>query len=154
MKKAKTGKAETADTMGMSGMLRVRVFRKGVLVDGWEDRNLIVSGGRAAAAILIAGMGDGKRIAKIAFGTDGRVPTPDDTKITGAFVKRLSDVSFPETGHASFSWRLLESEANGLKIAEFGLLCEDGTLWARKIRGEALAKGSDISLEGEWVISH
>jgi hypothetical protein len=41
-----------------------------------------------------------------------------------------------------------------LKIIEFGLLCEDGTLWARKIREEAIPKEADISLEGEWIIIH
>jgi len=147
-------KVKMADAMPMGGVFRIRVFRKGKLVKSWEDKNLIVSGGRAAAAELIAGAGEGKRIAKIAFGTSGAVPTPDDTKITGAFVKRLSGVSFPALGRAEFSWELTESEANGMKIMEFGLLCEDGTLWARKIGIEPLPKNSDFALEGEWIISH
>jgi len=147
-------KVKLTDRMPMHGILRVRVFRKGKLVDRREDRNLIVSGGRTAAAALVAGMGKDKHISKIAFGTNGLPPTPDDTEITGAFVKGFSDITFPQVGLASFHWELTETEANGLKIIEFGLLCEDGTLWSRKIWEDALKKGPYISLSGEWLIEH
>ena len=138
----------------MRGIFRMRVYRSGKLVETYEDDNLIVDGARAAVAALIAGEGAEKHIAKIAFGTNGSVPTPDDTELESAFVKPLSGVSYPKTGHAKFTWQLLANEANGLKIIEFGLLCKDGTLWARKVREEAIPKASDIAIVGEWIITH
>jgi len=142
------------ETMPMTGGFRMRVFEKGILIDEYEEKNLIVNGARSAAAQLIAGAGSGKHIAKIAFGTNGNIPTPDDTAITAPFIKNLSGVTYPVLGRAEFSWKLLASEANGKQIIEFGLLCEDGTLWARKVREEAVPKGPDIALEGEWFINH
>jgi hypothetical protein len=53
---------------------------------------------------------------------------------------------------AEFKWSLPKSEANGMKIVEFGLLCKNETLFARKLRSEAIPKEADISLEGEWII--
>jgi len=147
-------KIQFRETMPMSGCFRMRVYRKGKLIEQYEDKNLIVNGARQAAAQLIAGSGSGKHIAKIAFGTNGNIPTPDDTEITAPFVKNLSGVTYPVLGRAEFAWKLLASEANGKAIIEFGLLCEDGTLWARKVREEAIPKGPDIALEGEWLINH
>jgi hypothetical protein len=96
---------------------------------------------------------EGKSIARIAFGTSGDVPTPEDTEITGPFVKPLSGVSFPETGGVEFQWDLLSTEANGKAILEFGLLCADGTLYARRNRATPINKDSDIALEGQWIIN-
>jgi hypothetical protein len=35
---------------------------------------------------------------------------------------------------------------------EFGLLCADGTLFARRTRTKPINKESDISLSGSWTI--
>ena len=145
-------KIQFRETMPMRGCFRMRVYRKGKLIDQYEDRNLIVNGARLAAAQLIAGAGSGKHISKIAFGTNGNIPTPDDAAIASPFVKNLDGAAYPVLGQAEFSWKLLATEANGKAIIEFGLLCEDGTLFARKVRGEAIPKGPDIALEGEWII--
>jgi hypothetical protein len=142
------------EAMPMQGCFTMRVYRRGKLIEEYKDRNLIVNGAREAAARLIAGAGSGKHIAKIAFGTSGNIPTPDDAEITSPFIKPLSGVSYPGEGVAEFHWSLLASEANGKAILEFGLLCEDGTLWARKVRAEAIPKEADIALEGEWQINH
>jgi hypothetical protein len=140
----------------MSGEFTMRVYRhvKGekILIETYEDHNLIVDSARAAVARLIAGDGTGKTINRIAFGTSGAVPTPDNTAITGAFVKTFIGHSYPVTGQVLFSWNLLTTEANGKGIREFGLLCADNTLFARKTRTKPLEKDSDISLEGEWLI--
>lgn len=39
----------------------------------------------------------------------------------------------------------------GLNIRELGLLCADGTLFARKVRG-LIEKTSDLSITGSWTI--
>jgi hypothetical protein len=85
-------------------------------------------------AALVAGNGEGKNIAGIAFGTSGNPPTLDDTCITSQFAKDITGAAFPETGQVEFSWDLFTNEANSKAIMEFGLLMADGTLFARKIR--------------------
>jgi hypothetical protein len=145
-------KMQFRETMPMSGCFAMRVFRRGTLIENYRDHNLIVSGAQNAAARLLAGEGAGKHISKIAFGTSGNIPTPDDTEIVSPFIKAISAFSYPATGQVEFKWKLQSNEANGKAIIEFGLLCEDGTLFARKIRQEAIPKEADISLEGEWII--
>lgn len=141
-----------SEAMPMRGRFTMRVFKGDKLIERFEDHNLIVNGARRSAASLIAGMGTDKHISKIAFGTSGNIPTPDDTKITDPFIKAITSVVFPSDGVAEFRWRLNANEANGKAIIEFGLLCEDGTLWSRKIREEAIPKDKDMALEGEWQI--
>jgi hypothetical protein len=131
----------------------MRAFRRGTLIETYQDRNLIVNGARAALAALIAGEGSGKTVSGIAFGTNAAVPAPDDTGITGAFTKTLDGFVFPAPGRAEFRWSLASAEANGLAISEFGLLCADGTLFARKNRAAPIYKDSDITLEGQWLIT-
>jgi hypothetical protein len=145
-------KIQIKETLPMRGCFTMRVYRRGELIERYEDHNLIVSGAQNAAARLLAGAGQGKHISKIAFGTNGNIPTPDDTEITSPFYKPVLSFSFPATGQVEFKWNLLSHEANGKAIKEFGLLCEDLSLFARKVRGEAIPKEADISLEGEWVI--
>ncbi|MDR2516222.1 MAG: hypothetical protein LBC88_02440 [Spirochaetaceae bacterium] len=146
-------KTRFQESAGIRGFFRVKVYRKGKLIETFEDSNLIVKGARTALEQLVAGNAAGKSINRIAFGTSGSVPTPDDTAITGPFVKPFSGVSFPDTGGVEFSWDLLSTEANGKTIMEFGLLCADGTLYARRHRTTAINKDSDIALEGQWIIN-
>jgi hypothetical protein len=148
----------------MRGCFRMKIFRNGRLIETFEDHNLIVSGAKESMARLLAGEGTGRNITSIAFGTSGDVPIPDDTEITAPFVKPLSGHSYTvtdEEGYAEvpadaplveFQWNLLNSEANGKAISEFGLLCADGTLFARRTRQLPLNKLSDIALEGYWII--
>ncbi len=51
----------------------------------------------------------------------------------------------------TFAFTLNTGEANGKTIQEFGLLCSDGTLFARKTRG-GIVKADDISIAGTWTI--
>jgi hypothetical protein len=137
----------------MHGQFRLKVYRKGKLIETYEDHNLIVDGAKAALALMLAGQGDGKNVTSIAFGTRGDVPVPEDTEITEPFTKAVTSISFPATGQVQFNWNLLTTEANGKAILEFGLLLADGTLFARKTRAEPINKDSDIALEGQWLIT-
>ena len=131
----------------------MKVYRKRKLIETFEDSNLIVNGARRAMEQLVAGNVAGKSIDRIAFGTSGNVPTPDGTAIADPFVKPLTGVVFPATGGVEFQWDLLSTEANGKAILEFGLLCADGTLYARRNRATPINKDSDIALEGQWIIN-
>jgi hypothetical protein len=138
----------------MRGDFRIRVYRRGRLIETYHDHNLIVDGAREAMAQLIVEEAAGKRITHIALGTNGAVPTPDDTVITEAFAKPITGFSYPVSGQVEIAWNLLVSEANGLAIIEFGLICADGTLFARKIREKPkpIYKEDDISIDGQWTI--
>ncbi|GIW22887.1 MAG: hypothetical protein KatS3mg068_2572 [Candidatus Sericytochromatia bacterium] len=139
------------DIITLQGIFELKVFKKGHLIEDYIDKNLIVNTAKEALAKLIAGAGAGKTITKIGFGTNGLGPTPDDTSLTSSFVKNISSYTFPSVNQVRFNWTLLDTEANGKQIREFGLICSDNTLFARKTRG-LIEKADDISLAGTWTI--
>lgn len=145
-------KINIQETAGLQGIFRLKVFKKGKLIETYEDTNLIVSGAKEALAHLLAGQGTGKNLTSIGFGVNGNVPLPEDTALKNAFVKDVTKITFPSAGHVEFSWDLLTTEANGKEIIEFGLLLQDGTLFSRKTRKKPISKDSDIALEGQWEI--
>lgn len=140
-----------SETERLRGIFQLRVIRSGQVIEEYLDENLIVNVAKDALARLIGGDGAGKTITKIGFGTSGAGPFPADTALTAAFVKTLSGHSYPVTGQVKFDWSLGTTEGNGLAIKEFGLICSDNTLFARKTRG-SIEKADDISLEGSWTI--
>lgn len=139
------------DDAALKGMIEVRVYRDGALVEEYQDNNMILNMAKDALARLIAGAGAGKVITRIGFGVNGSGPSPDDTALTTPFVKAISGITYPAPGQVRFAWNLATTEANGMTIREFGLICSDSTLFARKTRG-AIEKASDISLDGSWTI--
>lgn len=139
------------DLVALRGDFRLRIYRRGVLVEEQHDKNMIMNMARSAMAALIGGTGAGKSIATIGFGTLGTGPTPDDTALTGSYEKLVAGVTYPAAGQAAFSWVLGTGEANGMAISELGLICGDGTLFARKTRG-VINKDTDLSLDGVWTI--
>jgi hypothetical protein len=134
------------------GDFRLKVYWRGRLVEEYAEHNLIVNSARLAMTKLIAGDGAGKNINRIVFGTNGSIPAAGDTEITSPYIKNVSSVSYPANNKVEFSWSLGTDEANGKAISEFGLLCADGTLFARKSRTKPLNKESDIAIEGQWII--
>jgi hypothetical protein len=124
----------------------------GKILEVYEDRNLVVNGGRTAVMQLLGAGTSGKRLTKLSVGTNGTTPTGSDTAITGAFTKNLGTVSYPTISSVKFDWQLGAGDANGIGIREFGILCFDDTLFARKVR-ELINKNSDIILNGSWTIS-
>jgi hypothetical protein len=140
------------ENVSMSGEFRLWVYRRGILVEYYEDHNLIVNGARAAMAYLVGGDTTKRNINRIAFGTNGSSPSTSDTTITAAYTKAIINATYATEGQVEINWNLLVGEANGKSIMEFGLLCADGTLFSRKNRAKAIEKDSDISLEGKWRI--
>jgi hypothetical protein len=134
------------------GIFKLNVFRCGKIIETLEDHNLIVDGARIQMAHLIAGDASGRKISKISFGTSGMPPAASDQAIANPFTKTLDGFTYPEEGQAGFSWSLSTAEDNGQAILEFGLVCDDGTLFARRTRTNPINKESDISLEGTWTI--
>ena len=128
------------------GKFYLEIFEDGKLIESYEDRNLIVNGGRDAIAKLIgaANTNADKRITQIAFGTNGADPIITDSAITAQFAKAIDGVAYPATETVEISFTLGSGENNGVTIREFGLLCADNTLFARKIRA-SIEKTSAIT---------
>jgi hypothetical protein len=138
----------------MRGILRYTMYKNGIPIEECGGDNLIVTLGRTQMAHLLAGDLTGKQVTRISFGTNGTAPALSDTEITNDFTKELLGFSYPAAGQVKFNWNLTTAEANGKAILEFGLICEDLTLFSRRIResGKPINKESDISLEGDWTI--
>jgi hypothetical protein len=141
------------DRQDLRGVLCYKVYRhRGEakeLIDEIEDDNLIVNGARNQMARLIAGDFAERNITKISFGANGAEPTVNDAVITGAFTKDVSGFIYPAMGQVTIAWSLLTSEDNGQAIMEFGLVCEDDTLFSRRVRADPIYKAADISIEGQ-----
>lgn len=136
------------------GILRLRIKRKGKIVEDWEDRNLVVDAGRGIMARLIGGE-TGLGVNRVAFGTSGTDPAPGDTmaNIVNAFMKPVAAISHPLPTQTRFDFVLLESEANGLAIRQFALVCANGTLFAHRTRGgKTIDKDNDIEISGQWTV--
>jgi hypothetical protein len=124
----------------------------GELIENYVDANLVVNGGRTSVMRLLGALDADKQLTKLAVGTNGTQPVGTDIALTGSFTKALGAVTYPTISSVRFDWQLGASEANGIGIREFGLLCTDDTLFARKVR-ELINKNSDIILNGNWIIS-
>lgn len=139
------------DTFPLRGSLDLRIFKAGREVEHYVDHNMIMAEARNALARLVGGDGSGKVITQIGVGTNGKAPTPQDSGLTKAYTKKLAGCTYPAVGEAVFSFKLGTGEANGMAICELGLLCNDGTLFARRTRG-IIEKADDIEIVGTWTI--
>lgn len=136
-----------------TGQLRYKVFKKGALIEEFDGPNLIVDGSKYVHAQLLGGAVTNQSVTKIGFGTSGTAPAAGNTALTNAYVKNIDSVSYPASNQVQFNFSLTSGEANGKAILEFGLLTTGNTLYSRRIRSAALAKDSDISLSGSWIIT-
>lgn len=135
----------------LKGVLELRVYRCGQLIEHWRDENLIVLGAKELMAMLVAG-DSAEAITEVGFGVSATPASPNNTSLTGAFWKPLSSHSYPTAGKVAFSFGLGATEANGLAICELGLRTTARRLFSRKVRG-IIEKDSDISLTGTWTIT-
>src|ERR1035437_6899325 len=105
-----------------AGRFSLDIFRRGDLIEHFEDNNLLVDRGRTNVVQLLGGDGASLNIATIGFGTSGTAPAAGNTTLTGAFTKALDSHSYPSATSVQFNFTLATTEANGLSIMEFGLL--------------------------------
>lgn len=140
-----------SDAQAMRGDFRLEMRRDGVLIEVFEEKNLIVNGAKDQLARLVGGSGSNRQITQIGFGIGTAAASPGNTGLTSAYTKPLTSVEYPATGQVRFNWTLSTAEANGKSITEFGLICADSTLFSRKVRAP-IQKESDLSLSGAWTI--
>ena len=136
-----------------SGVLSYSVYRSGVLVEEVEDHNLIVIGSQITHAQLLGGNVANNSVTKIGFGTNGTAEVFGNTSLTGAYINNVAAPAYPASNQVSFGFALGTTEANGIAIAEFGLLTTGGVLYARKTRAQPLWKAIDITIAGSWIIT-
>ncbi len=139
------------ETLTVKGKFELRTYKNGALIDTYVDNNLVVAGGRNAVAELLGNTSPSKYITEIKFGEDGTPPSSLDTGVTNPFTKAVTAVSYPAIGEVKFDWTLELAENNGVTIKEYGLFCNDATLFARKT-GTDVIKTNLIRLEGSWTI--
>ena len=134
------------------GILDIQIFRQGLLIERFCDRNLIVDAGRAIQAQLLGGDVAGRPVASVAFGDNVTPAALGDTAISHRFIKPINGHGYPNATTVAFHFSLGADEANGLAIVEFGLITGNDTLYARKVRSGAILKENDLTLTGTWQI--
>jgi hypothetical protein len=137
-----------------SGRLHVRVFRRCLLVDEWARDNLVVTGAAFANSRNAGGTTSGNAITRIGFGTNPNAPAYANSSLSvDAFTKAVGSITFPTQNELAVAFTLASGEANGLAIAEYGLLLGSGALYARLTRSAPLVKDVTMSLSAVWTIS-
>lgn len=137
----------------INGVFRLKVFRRGALIEAIEERNLVVDLAKTGLARMLGSDLTNRPITQIGFGTSGTAPAAGNTSLTGGYYKNHDGATFPGAGQVSFAFSLASGENNGMAILEFGLLTASSTLYARKTRTTALNKESDITLSGTWTLT-
>lgn len=141
-----------------SGVFVLHIYRRGELVEVFKEPNLIVVGSQQIQAKLLGGAVTNQSVTQIGYGTNGTGLAFSNTSLTGAYMKVLDSVSYPNTNQVQFNFSLgvggTDTGAHGLAISEFGLLTAAGTLYARKTRSAPLNFDGDVSLSGTWIVSY
>ena len=145
------------DHIGMRGDVSIRGYNeRGELVYEFDKQNLVVTGGKAVMANLLANGNPDLIIDGIGFGTDSAAPALTDTGLTGSFEKPIGAVSFPSPNSVKWDWVLDFSEFNGNTLRELGLysgeIAGNEVLFARVVTSP-IAKTSTLRLEGSWKIT-
>lgn len=141
-----------SDKSSIQGEFFVRVLRSGKVVNEYRDANMIMSPAPNVLAHLLAGDWNNRQIAQIGVGTNGgAMPDPEVPALTNSFAKAIVGHNYPASNRVTFSWFIDVFEAVDMDIMEFGLICADNTLFARKTT-EVIEKSGDISLQGAWTI--
>lgn len=136
------------------GEFHLEVYRKGELIEVYDDKNLVVDVSKQQLAHLVGGDVTSRSITKIGFGTGGTAPVVGNTGLTAGFYsKALGAVSYPATNAVQFAFSLGTTEGNGLAIIEFGLFCANDVLFARKTRSGSILKDTDLTLSGSWRLN-
>ncbi len=136
-----------------TGRLRLEIYRKGELIEVFDEQNLIVDGSKEVQAKLIGGTVTNNSVTQFGVGTNGTAPAGGNTALTAPYLKNVDAVTYPAVGQVRFTFSLSSLEANGMAIMEFGLLTAAGVLYARRVRAAALNKDADISISGTWTIT-
>jgi len=132
------------------GDFHLAVYKGGEIIGRVDDHNLVVDAGRIRLAELAAGK-SGSCITKIGVGSGSTAEAADDTELEGQQLFPLTSASV-DGRDARFDFLIDNSQANGLKIHEFGLFCADGTMFSHRVRTGLIEKEDDIQIKGYWIL--
>lgn len=132
------------------GEFHVDVYKDGKKVETFADHNLVVETGRVRLAELAAGI-SADYITQIGVGEGAETEADTDTALTNQALFPLDKAGV--TGRdARFDFSIDNTQANGLKIHEFGLFCADGTMFSHRVRKGVIEKAEDIQIRGYWIL--
>lgn len=154
--KAPESPGRTLDTpVAPQGLLEVRIWRDGQLIEHTFDRNLVVVGSKFLHAQLLGGAVAGNSITQVGFGSTAAAADKSNSALSvDAYIKAVDGISYPALNQVSFAISLGLFEANGLLLAEYGLLSNAGTLFARLVRAAPLVKDASISINSTWTVTY
>ncbi len=132
------------------GDFHLAVYKDGKIIDRIDDHNLVVDAGRIRLAELAAGKSSAC-ITKIGVGSGSTAEAADDTKLEGQQLFPLTSATV-DGRDARFDFLIDNTQANGLKIHEFGLFCADGTMFSHRVRTGLIEKEDDIQIKGYWIL--
>lgn len=132
------------------GDFHLAVYKDGEIIDHIDDHNLVVDAGRIRLAELAAGKSSAC-ITKIGVGSGSTAEAADDTELEGQQLFPLTSATV-DGRDARFDFLIDNSQANGLKIHEFGLFCADGTMFSHRVRTGLIEKEDDIQIKGYWIL--
>lgn len=132
------------------GDFHLAVYKDGKIIDRVDDHNLVVDAGRIRLAELAAGKSSAC-ITKIGVGSGSTAEAADDTELEGQQLFPLTSATV-DGRDARFDFLIDNSQANGLKIHEFGLFCADGTMFSHRVRTGLIEKEDDIQIKGYWIL--
>lgn len=138
------------------GTVSYTVYENGVAI-ATETSNLVVDEHKNIILGLLSNQDDGKRIKKVAFGTDSVTPTSSDdlTSFTDIYIKGLSSTVSTENNpyKITFNWTVELYEFVGKTLRSIGLVSDDETtLFSKTLFTTPVTKESDIWLSGTWEI--
>lgn len=137
-------------TRACKGEFHIAVYKDGARVESFGDHNLVVETGRIRLAELAAGTSDAY-ITQIGIGEGDTAEADTDTELTTQTLFPIDKATVTERD-ARFDFSIDNTQANGLKIHEFGLFCADGTMFSHRVRKGVIEKADDITIKGYWIL--
>jgi hypothetical protein len=138
--------------VNVKGILRLRIYRSGVLVEDVTLDNLVTNLGLGQYSKLAAGDPAAVTIARVGIGEENTPPQLTDFELDNPFFKDLSGYVYPANGQVKFSFTIGQLEANGMDVQEFGLFdSADTVLFARRTKPIGI-KTADMEIVGDWTI--
>lgn len=137
-------------TKACKGEFHLSILKDGKEIGRVDDHNLVVEAGRVRLANLAAGLSSAY-ITQIGVGEGSAMELDTDTSLTNQALFPLNKASVTDRD-ARFDFSIDNTQANGLKIHEFGLFCADGTMFSHRVRKGVIEKAEDIQIRGYWIL--
>jgi hypothetical protein len=136
------------------GILDLRLARHGRVERHVRLRNLVVVTSKYIHARLLGGATAGNSITQVGFGSTATPAALGNTALSvDAYIKAVDGITYPAANQVAFAISLGTFEANGIVLAEFGLLTANGGLYARLVRAAPLVKDASMSLTATWTLT-